>query len=40
MLADAGHSAGDLISDVVTLITLKYARQPVIRNKQTIILTF
>jgi len=28
MLADAGHSAGDLVSDFVTLGTLKFARRP------------
>lgn len=32
MLADAGHSAGDLVSDFVTLATLKFARRPVCRS--------
>ena len=28
MVADAAHSLGDMVSDVVTLVALRFGRQP------------
>jgi divalent metal cation (Fe/Co/Zn/Cd) transporter len=37
MIADAAHNLGDLLSDIVTLVSLKLARKPVDQNHVIVI---